>query len=320
MKLKNAIMISLLGRQSDRFTVYSDPRTLAERLDIVRGMDGVDGIEVGYPGEFADLDKGAATIKASGFGISAVNQNTKRDPRWRVGSFTSPDPATRAMAIREMKICMDLSVDLGCNLVHCCPLIDGHNYNFQVDYSKQWAWLVEGLSEAASYRSDVRISLEFKPFEARNFNIVSNTGMTLYLASLVGENVGLTFDMGHSLMAKESPAETASIAMGARRLFYMHFNDNMRDWDWDMLPGAVNVWDLVETLYYMDRLGWDGWCSYDVLSRSGGDTVQNQVATLEIMRLAQLYLDKISGQELEDIIARGHPYEAIPYLWKGMVE
>ena len=319
MKLKNAVMIGLLGRQLDRFTAYSEPRTLAERLDIVRGMQHVDGIEVGYPGEFANLEAGAAAIKASGLAISAINQNTKHDPKWRIGSFTSTNPAIRQEAVREMTICMDLSVELGCHMVHCCPLIDGHNYNFQVDYPRQWSWLVEGLAKAASYRRDVRISLEFKPYEARNFNIVSNTGLTLYLSSLLGENVGLTFDLGHALCAKESPAETASLAIGAGRLFYMHLNDNMRDWDWDMLPGSVNVWDLVETLYYLDRLEWDGWCSYDVLSRSGDDTIQSQVATLRIMALAQQYLEKIKGAELEQIIARGHPYEAMPYLWEQML-
>ena len=165
----------------------------------------------------------------------------------------------------------------------------------------------------------MRISLEFKPYEARNFNIVSNTGLTLYLSSLVGKNVGLTWDMGHALIAKEAPAQSIALAGKVGRLFYLHYNDNMRDWDWDMLPGAVNVWDFVETLYYLDKLGWEGWVSYDVLSRSGDDAVQGQIATLKIMGLAQRFLDKLGRERIAEIIARGHPHEAVPYLWESML-
>jgi len=135
----------------------------------------------------------------------------------------------------------------------------------------------------------------------------------------VGENVGLTWDLGHALIAGEAPARSIALAGQAGRLFYLHYNDNMRDWDWDMLPGSVNVWDLVETLYYLDKLGWEGWASYDVLSRSGDDIVQSQVATLKVMRLAERFLDKLGRDRLAELIARGHPYEAVPYLWESML-
>jgi xylose isomerase len=200
--------------------------------------------------------------------------------------------------------------------VHCCPLIDGHNYAFQEDYFKQWDWLVAGLREAASYRQDVRISLEFKPYEARNFCIVADTGTTLYLGTLTGENVGLTWDFGHALIAKESPARSLALAGQAKRLFYIHFNDNMRDWDWDMLPGAVNAWDLLESLYYLEKLDWDGWFSYDVLTRSGDDTLQNQIASIKIMQTAQRVLHKLGRERLDEIVAAGHPYEGIMHLWE----
>jgi xylose isomerase len=103
------------------------------------------------------------------------------------------------------------------------------------------------------------------------------------------------------------------------RLFYLHFNDNYRDWDWDMLPGAVNVWDLVECLYYLDKLNWNGWASYDILSRSGDDAAKGQVATLKIMHLAQQFLEKLGRDKMAKLIEGGHPHESIPYLWETMV-
>ena len=137
-----------------------------------------------------------------------------------------------------------------------------------MDYLKQWQWLVEGLREGAKHRQDIRLSLEYKLNESRNYNILSDVGRALYLCELIQfPHVGVTVDIGHALIAKETPAEALSLAAGAGRLFYIHFNDNGREWDWDMLPASVNFWDTLETLFYIHRLDWQGWLSYDVYSR-----------------------------------------------------
>lgn len=320
MQVKHAVMVGLLGQQHDRFHTYTAPRSLAERLEMLRRIPGCQGIEVVYPAEFRDLEAGARQVKASGWDVSAVNLNVKGDDKWRNGSFTSTDPAIRADAVRDMKVCMDLAAELGANLVSCCPLIDGHNYPFQADYVQQWHWLVEGVREAAGHRSDVRVSLEYKISEARNYCILADTGRALHLCHQVGrDNVGITCDVGHALVAKETPAATAALAVDAGKLFYMHFNDNAREWDWDMIPGAVNVWDLLETLYYLDRADWQGWFCYDVLTRSGDDVVGVQAATLRVMATADKMLDKIGRARLGEMIARGAPHESVPALWESLL-
>lgn len=320
MKVKHAVMLGLLGQQRDRFHVYTEPRSLAERLDMLRSVPGCEGIEVVYPSEFRDSEAGVRDVLASGWAVSAVNLNVKGDTKWRKGSFTSTDPEIRADAIRDMKVCMDLSVELGANLVTCCPLIDGHNYSFQVDYVKQWHWLLEGIREAASHRSDVRVSMEYKINESRNYCILGDTGRALHLCNQVGlDNVGITCDVGHALVAGEAPAATASLAVDAGKLFYMHFNDNARDWDWDMIPGSVNVWDLLETLYYLDRLRWEGWFCYDVLTRTGDDIVGVQATTLKVVSLAEKLLERMGTDRIGELIASGAPHESVAFLWEAIV-
>jgi xylose isomerase len=313
-------MIGLLGQQHDRFHTYTEPRSLEERLELLHQIPGCDGIEPVYPSEFRDIDQGVQTIQASGWSVSAVNLNVKGDDKWREGSFTAKDPQIRADAVSDMKRCMDLAVELGTDLVTCCPLIDGHNYAFQVDYVQQWRWLVEGIREAASHRSDVRVSMEFKINESRNYCILADSGRSLHLCNQVGlDNVGITYDVGHALVAKEAPAATTALVADAGKLFYMHFNDNDRDWDWDMIPGSVHVWDLVETLYYLDQANWEGWFCYDVLTRSGDDVVGVQSATIEVMDMAAQLLDKIGRDTLGELIAQGRNDETIPYLWKSLL-
>lgn len=37
----------------------------------------------------------------------------------------------------------------------------------------------------------------------------------------------------------------------AGKLFYVHLNDNDRNWDWDMLPGAFHFWEFLEFFYFL---------------------------------------------------------------------
>ncbi len=316
--LKHSVMISLMGRQADRFHEYQPARPLSERLELVRQVQGVEGIEVVYPNDFEDGDESAAAIEQCGLPVSAVNLNVKGQKKWRAGSFTAPDPQLRAEAVADLKMAMDLAVELDSGMVTCCPLIDGHNYSFQVDYEKQWAWLEEGVAEAAQYRPEVRLSLEYKLNESRNFAILGDMGRALYLCERLGlPNVGITLDVGHALMARETPAEMACLAAGSGRLFYVHFNDNGREWDWDMLPGSVNCWDLIETLFYLDRLDWQGWLCYDVLTRNG-DPVEQMNATIAIMEAAERLLAGIGRDSLEKCLREGLPALTFRQLWEKL--
>jgi xylose isomerase len=312
-------MLGMMGRIADRFHEYQEGDDLATRLEMVKQVEGADGIEIVYPGDFPDVDETVAMVKDSGLPVSAVNLNVKSQKKWEWGSFTAPDPELRAEAVADMKFAMDLAAELGTSMITCCPLIDGHNYNFQVDYLKQWQWLEAGIGEAAAHRDDVRISLEYKLNESCNYCILGDMGRALYLCERLGvPHVGVTMDVGHALVAKETPAEMLSIAAQADRLFYVHFNDNAREWDWDMLPGSVNIWDLVEMAYYMDRLDWDGWLSYDVATRHG-DQVEQMSATIKIVESAFALLDKLGRDKLQGFIEEGIPARAYRYLYEALL-
>ena len=319
MALKHAVMIGFLGRAADRFHEYQPARAFRERLALAAQVRGADGIEVVYPVDFASVQESVALIADSGLTVSALNLNVKRDKKWQSGSFTAADPQVRRAAVDSLKTALDLAAELGTGMVSCCPLIDGHNYSFQADYLKQWAWLEEGIAEGARHRSDIRLSLEYKLNEARNYNILADVGRTLYLCERIGlPHVGVTVDVGHALVAKETPAEVMCLAAQANRLFYVHFNDNGREWDWDMLPGSVNLWDLIEMMFYIDRLGWQGWLSYDVITRYGSQ-VKGIEASIAIVEMAIELLDKIGRQQLQAFIDEGIPAHAFEALVRSLL-
>jgi xylose isomerase len=315
LRLKNSIIVPILGRYADRFHEYQPARSFQDNLKVAASIPQIDGIEVVYPQDFADSDETVRLIKGSGLPVSAVNVNVKSEAKFQTGSFTNTNPSIRAEAVQYLKTAMDLASELGADMITCCPLIDGHDYNFQVDYQKQWQWFVESIREAAQYRSDIKVSLEYKPYEVRNSIILADMGRTLHLCSQVGlPNVGVTMDVGHALGARETPAAMACMAHDAGRLFYVHFNDNDRMWDWDMLPGSVNLWDLIETIYYLDKLVWSGWLTYDVYSRNG-DPAEAFAATFRIIETAQEIIDKLGRKEMQALIDEGIPARSFDYLF-----
>ena len=220
MKLKHSIMLGMMGKIADRFHEYLPRQTLAERLEATKQVKGVDGIEIVYPGDFHDVEQTIKMVKDSGLAVSAVNLNVKSQKKWQRGSFTAPNPELRQQATADMVFAMDVAAELNASMVTCCPLIDGHNYNFQVDYLQQWTWLEEGIRKAAEHRDDIRISLEYKLNESRNYCILGDMGRTLFLCERLGfPHIGVTMDVGHALIAKESPAEVMTIAAQVNRLF-----------------------------------------------------------------------------------------------------
>jgi xylose isomerase len=167
MNLKFSVILSLLGKVGDRFAIYGEKQTLDELFDLASQVEGLDGVELVYPFEFQDVEAVKRLLQAHNLECSSVNVNVKAEPKFHRGSFTSVDPEVRAEAVRYLETGMDLANSLGSNLVTICPLADGHDYPFEVDYGQAWRWLREGIGEAASYRSDVRVSPEYKRSETR---------------------------------------------------------------------------------------------------------------------------------------------------------
>lgn len=319
MAYKNSILMGTLGGYRDRFHQFQPNRTFAERLDIAKTVPRTHGIEPVYPQDLGTDGSGVKLIMESGLSVSAVNVNIKTEPQFRDGSFTHRDAGIRRETIKYIKTAMDLAAELGTDMITVCPLIDGWDYAFQVDHQKQWAWAIEAFSAATAHRSDIKISIEYKPYETRNHVIMPSMGKTLHFCDRVGaKNLGVTMDVGHALIAGECPAAEMAMANDAERLFYVHFNDNDRGADWDMLPASVHLWQTLETLHYMRRIGYDGWVAYDVFTRTE-DNVAAIGSTFEIMEDLEKLLDKIGTEKLENIISAGVPGDGYRDLIKALL-
>ena len=257
------------GLRRDRFTQYQPYRTLEEKFELIAQVEGIEGIEVKYPTDFEDIRLLKQLLDKYELRPSAVNVDIKDATYFRYGALSAKANEARQRAIGLLREGMDAASDLGAGLVTTCPLADGYDYPFQMDYAAAWGHFIESVKAVVSYRSDIKLSLEYQPHEPHARIMLNNVGKVLHVCTEVdAPNLGANLDVGHSFAAGESPAEAAALLASKGRLFYIHTNDNTGDGgDWDMISGTVHFWHWLELLYTLYRVGYKGWFGGDIASK-----------------------------------------------------
>jgi len=307
----------------DRFvpTGYCEGYELAEQLEMLAAIEGIDGIGIGFPGP---AESGTALKKILDdhglkWGISDADIYT--EARFKHGSLSNRDPAIRAAAMERIKEAIDGSVEGGAASMNLWLGHDGFEYAFQGHYDDVWNWIMEGLAEIADYNtSDMPVCIEPKCKEPRANMYMANTGKALWaLAQIDKPNLALTLDFGHSLAALENPAEAAVLAMREGRLKQIHINDNRRDWDLDLVPGSATVWEHLEFYYWLRKLGYDGWFSADVFTyREDGTEALERV--VQVHQTCSRIADKLIGMDIEQILRDGGHMEMQRILWDMLAD
>lgn len=252
---------------SDRFVKngYRPSISMDEQLELASRVEGLTGIAFDFPTQFEDPVLIKSKLDALGLSVGMVEIDMYSEAKWKYGSITSVDPKVRKEAIQLIKRGIDAADAAKASDVQLWLGQDGYEYPFQTDYKAAWDLLSDTLVEVAAYRPDVNITVEYKAKEPRARCFIANAGVALALVNHVGlPNIGVTLDVGHALMAKENPAESAVLLHKFNRLFHLHINDNYRDWDHDMIPGSVNFWDTLEFFYWLRRIQYDGWFGVDI--------------------------------------------------------
>lgn len=290
MNWKFSANAAFFGRRRDRFNEYQPARSLEEKIALVAQVPGLAGIELKYPGDLSDPPRVRTLLQEHNLTLSAVNVDIKDVTYFRHGALSARDPAARRRAIDLLQSGMDVAAALGVELVTTCPLAEGYDYPFQLDYTAAWGYFIESVREVVAHRPDVTLLLEYQPHDPHAKVLLSNVGKVLHVCAQVGApNLGANLDIGHSFAAGEAPAEAAALLANQGLLRYLHSNDNTGDGgDWDMISGSVHFWHWLELLYTLDQVGYKGWIGADVAPRHFGPVEAFETNVLMIQRMAQL--------------------------------
>jgi xylose isomerase len=307
---------SFFGAQRDRFNEYQPARTLDEKFALIARVEGITGVELKYPRDFGNMDRVRALLDDNGLALSAVNVNTKTTTLFHYGALSSRHAEARRTVIQRLREGMDVAADFGAEIVTTCPLAEGYDYPFQVDYTAAWDHVVETLRAVVSHRDDVNLVLEYQPHEPYAKILLSNVGKMLHVCAEVdAPNFGANLDVGHSFAAGESPAESAALLHRKGWLRYIHTNDNTGEGgDWDMISGSVHFWDWLEFLYTLERLGYEGWFSADIQPKDFGP-VRGYRANVVMIQRMTAFLHRVGVEQVAALMAEeGRTPELYHYM------
>lgn len=274
-----------------------------DAIKAYKKMNGITHLEFNYPEHIAgyDLDeirKEMGNLKVNGFAV-----------RWRGetflnGDFTNPDGDKREQAIKIAKDACDICRDLGGKVITLWFENDGFDYPFQMDYEYAWKQLVTAVQEVCDYAPDMKISIEYKPFEERNFAMVDSTGMTMYLLEQVDRpNIGCTLDFCHMLMKHDSPSYGLALAASKGKLYGLHMNDGYGFQDSGLIFGSVNFSLCAEFIYYLERYHYDGVVFFDTFPIREDSRLETQ-ANIDAFEAIKKKVDTIGIEEIRKNVSK----------------
>ena len=294
------------GLRRDRFNEYQPARSLAEQLALVAQLEGVQGVELKDPADFADQNLVREVLGKHNLELSAVNVDTKNVAHFRNGALSAPSGDSRQRAIALLREGMDLAADMRVALVTTCPVMEAYDYPFQMDYFSAWDHLIESVRAVVSHRQDVTLLLEYQPNEPHAHALLGNVGAVLHVfAEVDAPNLGANLDIRHSFAAGEAPAEAAALLARQGRLFYIHTNDNTGNGgDWDMISGSVHFWHWLELLYVLKLAGYAGWMGGDISPKVFSPVDAYRTHRLMVQRRTRL-LERIGVKQITELIQQG---------------
>jgi xylose isomerase len=270
MKLNVDAHLWCLGTYAERYVPggYFEPFTTEEQLRHMSEIKGLDGLFVFYPGpESDDPQKLLKTLSSLGLRVSNVAVECWADRKWKNGAFSTSDSKIRKDVVQLFKGGIDFAKEISADSVLLWPAHDGFDYPFQNNYVDGWNYMVETVREIGEYAGNFKIAVEYKSKDPRQKVYINTVGKLMMFLNNVGlDNVGGALDVGHSLMAQESLAESLSLIADRKKLYQIHLNENYKDSDPDMIFGTINFWEILEMFYYLNKTDFEGWCSIDIIT------------------------------------------------------
>lgn len=266
--MRTSLGIWALGSMVTRFVPggyqpeHAGETTVQKVRRAVEGLEGlIDDYEFHYPQELSPENLDSVRDALDGHGIYTVCAGLHLDPRFGRGGLVSPDRSTRAEALRLTLETAEFAGSLGAHFI-IWPGIEGYNYPFQTPYADSWAWLIDGVGQAAEVcgKHGVKLFLEHKNSEPAMKILMRNIGMTLHvihkLRSQGLDNLKVNMDWQHLLMNGESLAEYAAMLAAEGLLGHQHANSGWGTFDDDNMVGATAFMETLELAVELRRAGY----------------------------------------------------------------
>ncbi len=227
-------------------------------------LPGITHLEFNYPEHVENYDIGKLRDAIGDMKVNGVATRFKNP--FINGEFTNPDKSIRKDAINLCLNAIDACSKLGGNVLTIWQAYDSYDYPFQIDYECAWNQMIDALKEITEYAQskNIKVSIEYKPFEPRNYAMLDSFGTTMLAIKEVGlPNIGMTLDFCHMLMKHDNPSFSLVMAARDQKLFGLHMNDGYSSMDSGLIFGSVHFSHCLEFVYYLKKYQYDGVVFFD---------------------------------------------------------
>jgi xylose isomerase len=288
----------------DRYATdaYGPPVGTLEAIERAATVGDIKVLDINYPfaGDGVTVDQVREALRRTGMRAQAITPHLYMR-EFQMGSFTNPDPLLRRKAVDLGKRAIEVARALDAAYVKFWPGQDGFDYPFQVDYRRLWDHSVEGIRAVAQADPAMQFAIEYKLKEPRVHMFFGTAARTLLAIEDMGvDNVGIVLDLGHSLFAKEAPADVLHLVSRRGKLVSVEVNDNWREWDDDMAVGSVHLIETLEFLHALRQIDWQGPVLLDQFPFRE-DAVEAARSSIRTIRAMNRVLDRLDPGTLSAV-------------------
>jgi xylose isomerase len=238
------------------------------------GFDGVqfhddDAVDVDLDPQATE--KAAAKVKkmldGEGLFCEFIAPRLWEHPKTTDGGYTSNNPAERRYAIERSKRSIDIARALGCNDLVLWLAREGTYIREAKDPMTSAQRILDAINALLEYDRSIRILGEMKPNEPMDQAYLPTPGHFLAMAyrTIEPSRVGVLIESAHSILAGLDPSDDMAYALWHGKLWSVHLNDqNGLKYDQDKVFGSVDLRRAFNTVWVLERGGYDGCIGLDV--------------------------------------------------------
>jgi len=249
---------------------FADKIRLYKKL----GFDGVqfhddDVVPADLPHQAAM--EGVARVKKmldeEGLFVEFVAPRLWEHPRTIDGAFTANSAEDRRYALDRCKRSIDIGNALGCKDVVLGLAREGAYMREGKEPMTAYQRILDAVNSMLEYDRGIRILGEMKPNEPMDQMYLPTPGHFLALCyrTVDPARTGVLIESAHSILAGLDPSDDMAYALWHGKLWSVHLNDqNGLKYDQDKTFGSVDLRRAFNTVWVLERAGYDGCIGLDV--------------------------------------------------------
>lgn len=287
---------------------------IIQALETLSKIDGITSVDLNFPEHFENHSLQSIQTTLSNTGLEVNGLALRFRSQFVNGELGNKDSKTSMEAFQLCCDAADVCRDLGGKVLTIWLGYDGFDYPFQVNYLETWNQVKDYFSKLADYAPDLKISIEYKPFQPRAYSLIDSVGLSLLMVNEIGKpNVGVTLDYCHMLMKHENPGFGLCLVAKQNKLYGVHINDGYGLNDDGLMVGTASFLQTLEFVYYLKKFQYQDAIYFDtfpVRENPYEEIKQNVKLINKIYNL----VDQIGLERIETIIEKNDGIAATQLL------